>query len=240
MNKIVSYTYGYEASTAQNDMTSVSKETRLSPPSTAPSCLKKKKNSAVVVRRYKVHIGETLVCRDRLKLLHWYPANVLTLCSVSVRRAPKVAMTPSTWLQSPWWPPTAPSGIQPNQSQKNSWSRCSPASSSSAKSRKPLTCLRACTSGTAGEQWTDYTLPLPLHPAFWLLIISSFLFSHTLLWSLRVACICLYSLCVSISYTQRLYIHIQPVQMIICLIEAICQPHHLFFSLFCLAKGCSV
>lgn len=95
------------------------------------------------------------VCRDRLKLLHWYPANVLTLCSVSVRRALKVAMTPSTWLQSPWWLPTAPSGIQPNQSQKNSWSRCSPASSSSAKSRKPLTCRRACTSGTGGEQWTD-------------------------------------------------------------------------------------
>lgn len=133
---------------------------------------------------------------------------------LSVRRLLKVATTPSTWLLSLWWLQTAPSGTQLSQSQKNSWSRCLLASSSSVKSRKPLTCQRACTSLTEGERLNGWDSSYSSSsPSLWLLIISSLLFSDTLLWSLRVACICLYSLCVRISYTHThgLYIHIEPI-----------------------------
>lgn len=86
--------------------------------------------------------------------------------SVSVHRLLEVATTPSTWPLSLWWLPTAPSGTQPSQSQKNSWSRCSLASSLSAKSRKPLPCRRVCTSPTEGERQTDKLVSPSPHPAF--------------------------------------------------------------------------
>lgn len=118
-----------------------------------------------------------------------FPENVLTMSSLSlsVHRVLKVVMTPSTWHLSPWWLQIAPSGTQLSQSQKNSWSRCSPASLLFVKSRKPLTCPRTCTSWTEGEWKTNSALLSS--PSLWLLFMSSFVYSHTLLWSLRVACI---------------------------------------------------
>lgn len=85
--------------------------------------------------------------------------------SSNVRRVLKDAMTPSTWLLSQLWLQTAPSGTQLSQSQKSSWSRCSLVSSSSVKSKKPLTCLRAYTSETRGIWKMDYPL-LWVHQAF--------------------------------------------------------------------------
>lgn len=83
---------------------------------------------------------------------------------LSARRVLKVAMTRSIWLLSLWWLPTAPFGIRLSRSLQSSWTRCSPAFLLFVRSRKPLTCRRACISRIRNKNRLFlFTKPLIAH-----------------------------------------------------------------------------
>lgn len=149
------------------------------------------------------------IFQKRTPQVHNWRILLLSACP-PVPRALKAGTTPSTWPQSPWWPPTAPYGTPLSQSQRISWSTCSLASSSSGRSRKPSACLWTCTSWTRGGRVIDRTYVHPsllsffTHPSF---IHSSFIFYSLLLCSFRVTCTWLYSQCLHLCNTYWLYIH---------------------------------
>lgn len=57
-------------------------------------------------------------------------------------KASRDATMHTTWCQRPWWRPTAQCGTRLNLSQASRWSRCSPASSWCARSRRSSTLVQ--------------------------------------------------------------------------------------------------